>query len=211
MRPTLDSKCRLCRAEGVKLYLKGARCFSPKCPFEKRGAGIRPGMHGQKRSGKATDYGLQLRAKQKAKRIYGVTETSFKNYFLSAKKIKSGLLGDNFLALLETRLDNLVYISGLSLSRAHARSLVSHKNILVNGKILNIPSYTVKVGDVISLNEKLAGKIGETLRLADKDFVAPEWLDLNKSKYSVKIVGTPTIDSGKNDIDVNLIIEYYSR
>lgn len=209
MRPTLDKKCRLCRTEGVKLYLKGDRCFSAKCPFERKGA-IRPGMHGQKRAGKLTDYGLQLRAKQKAKRIYGVTETAFKNYYLKAKKLK-GQVGENLMILVERRLDNIVYLAGLSLSRSHARSLVSHKNILVNNKVLNIPSYSVQVGDIISLKDKIAKNIGESLRAADKDFQAPEWLDLDKGKYSVKLLALPTIDSNHNGIDINLIIEYYSR
>lgn len=209
MRSTLDSKCRLCRTEGVKLYLKGARCFSPKCPLEKKGA-IRPGMHGQKRSSKPTDYGIQLRAKQKAKRLYGVMETQFKNYYTAAKKLK-GLVGDNLMILLERRLDNVVYCAGLCLSRAHAKELVSHKNVLVNGKVLNISSYSVKVGDVITLKPKIVDKSGDTFKYADKDFQVPEWIDLDKSKSSAKIVALPTIDANLNGIDVNLIIEYYSR
>lgn len=209
MRSTLDTKCRLCRTEGVKLYLKGARCFSPKCPLEKKGA-VRPGMHGQKRSSKPTDYGLQLRAKQKAKRLYGVMETQFKNYYTAAKKLK-GHVGDNLMILLERRLDNVVYCSGLCLSRSHAKELVSHKNILVNGKALNIPSYSVKVGDVITLKEKIAKNFGDTFKYADKDFQIPEWIDLDKSKSSAKIVALPIIDSNLNGIDINLIIEYYSR
>lgn len=209
MRNTLDSKCRLCRTEGVKLYLKGARCFSPKCPLEKKGA-IRPGMHGQKRSSKPTDYGIQLRAKQKAKRLYGVMETQFKNYYTAAKKLK-GLVGDNLMILLERRLDNVVYCAGLCLSRAHAKELISHKNILVNDKVLNISSYSVKVGDVITLKSKIVDKSGDTFKYADKDFQVPEWIDLDKSKSSAKIVALPTIDANLNGIDVNLIIEYYSR
>lgn len=209
MRNTLDSKCRLCRTEGVKLYLKGARCFSPKCPLEKKGA-VRPGMHGQKRSSKPTDYGIQLRAKQKAKRLYGVMETQFKNYYTAAKKLK-GQVGDNLMILLERRLDNVVYCSGLCLSRSHAKELVSHKNILVNGKVLNISSYSVKVGDVITLKPKIVEKSGDTFKYADKDFQVPEWIDLDKSKSSAKIVALPIIDSNLNGIDINLIIEYYSR
>lgn len=148
-RITLDTKCRLCRAEGTKLYLKGERCFS-KCPIDKKGA-VKPGMHGLRRSNKPSDYGLQLRAKQKAKRIYGVQETQFKNYFQQAKKIK-GLVGDNLMSLLETRLDNVVYQSGLALSRNHAKQLISHSHVLVNSKPLNVNSYLVKVGDLISLD-----------------------------------------------------------
>lgn len=209
MRSTLDTKCRLCRSEGVKLYLKGARCFSPKCPLEKKGA-VKPGMHGAKRSRKPTDYGIQLRAKQKAKRFYGVAETQFKNYYTAAKKLK-GLVGENLLILIERRLDNVVYLSGLCLSRSHAKQLISHKEVLVNGKVLNISSYLVKVGDVITLKPKIIEKSGDTFKYADKDFKAPEWIDLDKSKSSAKIIALPIIDQNHNGIDVNLIIEYYSR
>jgi len=209
MRSTLDTKCRLCRAEGVKLYLKGARCFSPKCPLEKKGA-IKPGMQGLKRGKKSTDYGIQLRAKQKAKRIYGVMETQFKNYYTTAKKLK-GLVGDNLMILLERRLDNVVYNAGLCLSRSHAKELISHKQILVNDAVLNISSYQVNVGDVITLKSKIVQKSGDTFRYADKDFKSPEWIDLNKSKNSAKILALPIIDQNQNGIDVNLIIEYYSR
>ena len=209
MRSTLDTKCRLCRAEGVKLYLKGARCFSPKCPLEKKGA-ILPGMHGAKRAKKPTDYGIQLRAKQKAKRLYGVMETQFKNYYTQAKKLK-GLVGSNLMSLLERRLDNVVYAAGLCLSRNHAKELISHKNVLVNGAVLNISSYSVKIGDIISVKPKIIEKSGDTFKYADKDFQAPEWIDLDKSKASAKILALPIIDSNHNGIDVNLIIEYYSR
>lgn len=209
MRITLDTKCRLCRAEGAKLYLKGARCFSAKCPLEKKGA-VKPGMHGLKRSKKPTDYGIQLRAKQKAKRIYGIQETQFKNYYLKAKKLK-GLVGENLMTLIECRLDNVVYNAGLSLSRSHAKEIVSHRHVLVNGETVGVNSYSVKVGDVVSLKEKFSAKIGDIIRLSDKDFKSPEWLDLQKSKYSAKIIALPTIDQNQNGIDINLIIEYYSR
>jgi len=209
MRSTLDTKCRLCRSEGVKLYLKGARCFSPKCPLEKKGA-VKPGMHGAKRSRKPTDYGIQLRAKQKAKRFYGVAETQFKNYYTAAKKLK-GLVGENLLTLIERRLDNVIYLSGLCLSRSHAKEIISHKKVLVNGKVLNISSYLVKIGDIITLKPKTIEKNGDTFKYADKDFKAPEWIDLDKSKSSAKIIALPIIDQNHNGIDVNLIIEYYSR
>lgn len=209
MRSTLNTKCRLCRTEGVKLYLKGARCFSPKCPIEKRGV-IKPGMHGGKRGRKPTDYGIQLRAKQKAKRFYGVAETQFKNYFIAAKKLK-GLVGENLLTLIERRLDNVIYVSGLCLSRSHAKQIISHKNVLVNGKALNISSYLVKIGDIITIKPKIIEKLSDTFKSADKDFKAPEWIDLDKSKSSAKIIAFPIIDQNHNGIDVNLIIEYYSR
>jgi len=209
-RSTVNTKCRLCRTEGTKLFLKGARCLSAKCPLEKKGA-IIPGMHGLKRAKKLSDYGQQLRAKQKAKRFYGgLTETQFKNYYTKAKKLK-GLVGANLLTLLERRLDNVVYSAGLSLSRSHARSLVSHRQVLVNGVPLNIASYSVKVGDLVALNKNTTAKIGDLIRLSDKDFKAPQWLDLGKSKFSVKIISLPIIDPILLGIDINLIIEYYSR
>jgi small subunit ribosomal protein S4 len=207
-RITLDTKCRLCRSAGTKLYLKGTRCYSAKCPIEKKGA-VKPGMHGVKSSSKLTDYGIQLRAKQKAKRIYGVQETQFKNYYLKAKKLK-GLVGVNLLSLLEKRLDNVLYLSGLSLSRSSAKQIISHGHVLVNDKKFNIPSYQVNIKDVITLDKKIIEKIG-TLPCDESDFKAPNWLDLNKQKNTVKIISEPLQEEIGNDIDINLIIEYYSR
>jgi small subunit ribosomal protein S4 len=207
-RITLDTKCRLCRSAGNKLNLKGIRCYSAKCPIERKGA-VKPGMHGAKNTKKLTDYGIQLRAKQKAKRIYGVQETQFKNYYLQAKNLK-GLVGDNLLILLEQRLDNVLCLSGLALSKSSAKQLTSHGHILVNGKVLSISSYQVKVKDIISIDKKIADKIGE-LPCASDDFKAPNWLDLNKKDLSVKIISTPIKEEMVNDIDINLIIEYYSR
>jgi len=207
-RITIDAKCRLCRAAGNKLYLKGARCLSSKCPIERKGA-VKPGMHGVKSGSKLTDYGIQLRAKQKAKRIYGVQETQFKNLYLKAKKMK-GLVGNNLMTLVEQRLDNVIYLAGLSLSRSSAKQLISHRHILVNDRILNIPSYQVKVGDVVSIEKEIVSKIAELPAVAN-EFKTPSWLDLNKSKLTVKIISLPILEEMKNDIDVNLIIEYYSR
>ncbi len=210
MRTTLDTKCRLCRTEGTKLFLKGARCFSSKCPIEKKGA-VRPGMHGLKRTKKLSDYAIQLRAKQQAKRYYGgLLETQFRNYYDKAKLMK-GLVGQNLLSLLERRLDNAVFMAGLALSRSHARSLVSHKKILVNGKVLNIPSYSVKIDDVLTLSPKIIEKSGDLLKLSDKDFKSPEWIEVNKTKYSAKINSLPVVDASISGININLIIEYYSR
>lgn len=209
-RITLDSKCRLCRAEGTKLYLKGARCLSPKCPIEKRGP-ILPGMHGAKRAKKPTDYGIQLRAKQKAKRIYGVQETQFRNYYLKAKRLK-GLLGENFFSLLERRLDNVLYISGLSSSRSHAKQLISHGHVLVNGKKMSISSHSLKQNDIVSLKPNTITSEADSLRISDKDFRTPGWLELDKSKFTAKVLSLPTADSSSyQQIDINLIIEYYSR
>ena len=208
-RITQDSKCRLCRAEGTKLYLKGARCLSSKCPIEKKGA-VPPGMHGLKRRSKPTDYGIQLRAKQKAKRIYGVSETPFKNYYTKAKSFQ-GMVGDNLLILLERRLDNVVYSAGLTLSRSQARQFITHGHVLVNGQALNVPSYSVKIGDVITLDPKIREKFIDELRSNEKDFTAPAWMDLDRSKHAVKIISGPQVSELQNGIDVNLIIEYYSR
>lgn len=205
-RITLNSKCRLCRTEGTKLYLKGVRCLSPKCPIEKKGA-VPPGMHGLKSNKKPTDYGIQLRAKQKAKRIYGIQETQFHNYYLAAKKLK-GLVGENLMILVERRLDNVVYLAGFVASKSQAKQTISHKHILVNDKVVNVPSYSVKVGDVISL---VPSASKEDLRLDDKDFKVPSWLDLNKKTYTVKVISLPPKDGVGAGIDVNLIIEYYSR
>jgi small subunit ribosomal protein S4 len=207
-RITLNSKCRLCRAEGSKLYLKGTRCTS-KCPIDKKGA-VRPGMHGIKASKKPTDYGIQLRAKQKAKRIYGIQETQFKNYFLKAKTLK-GLVGENLMVLIERRLDNVLYLSGLASSRSGAKQYISHKNVLVNGKVNNISSYEVKVGDVISLSKKIIDKYQEVLPVSSKDFKSPMWLETNNKDYSTKVISLPKADENTNGIDINLIIEYYSR
>lgn len=208
-RITVDTKCRLCRAAGTKLYLKGARCLSAKCPIEKK-AGSLPGMHGAKRAKKPTDYGIQLRAKQKAKRIFGVQETQFKNYFITAKAQK-GLVGDNLVNLLARRLDNVVYEAGLALSRSHAKQLISHGHVQINGKVLDISSYQVKPSDKVTLDSTSAAKTVDAIRLADKDFKAPSWLDLDKSKLSVSLVPDNTDYGYNKEIDLNLIIEYYSR
>jgi small subunit ribosomal protein S4 len=199
-RVTLDTKCRLCRAEGVKLYLKNERCLSPKCPIEKKG-GILPGMHGAKRAKKPTDYGIQLRAKQKAKRIYGVQERQFKNYYLKAKTML-GLVGENLLSLLERRLDNILYVTGLASSRSQAKQLVSHKHVRVNDKVNNVPSLSLKIGDTIMVDDKM-------VKL--KEATVPAWLQLDKSSNLVKVIALPTRDDITKEIDENLIIEYYSR
>lgn len=188
--------------------LKGARCTS-KCPIDKKGA-VKPGMHGNKSSKKPTDYGIQLRAKQKAKRFYGVQETQFRNTFEAAKKLK-GLVGDNFSVLLERRLDNVVYLSGLAASRSAAKQHISHKHFLINGKNLNIASYEVKVGDVIAFTNSALKTFQENLPLSDKDFRVPSWIDLNKQTCTAKVISLPTREDINNGVDVNLIIEFYSR
>lgn len=209
MRITLHTKCRLCRAEGAKLYLKGARCLSPKCPIDKKGA-VPPGMHGLKRKRRPSDYGIQLRAKQKAKRIYGVAERQFKNYYLKAKKT-TGQVGDNLIIFLETRLDNVIYQSGLSNSRSQAKQFISHNHVLVNGSAVNISSFTVKIGDKISLDSVIVKKFKDSLKIDDKDFKAPSWISIDKAKYGCQISSLPDPKKIENEIDLNLIVEYYSR
>ncbi len=209
-RITYKSKYRIYRTESTDLGYKGKRSLSPKAPSpEKLATG--PGANGSRRARKASDYGIQLRAKQRAKRLYIVSEKQFKNYFLKAKSQK-GQVGDNLLNFLEHRLDNIVYKSGLCLSKDHARQLVSHGHVLVNGKRLNIPSYQVKSTDEVSILPKIAQKESTVLRYKeDGNFEAPQWLKLDKANSSVKIVGQPDLDQLKNQIDVNLIVEYYSR
>ena len=208
-RITLDAKCRLCRTEGQKLYLKGERCYSAKCPIEKKGA-VKPGMHGVKRASKPTDYGIQLRAKQKAKRLYGIQETQFKNYYLKAKKLK-GLLGDNLMILVERRLDNVLYLAGLAQSRSQSKQFISHKHVLVNGKKLNISSYSVNVGDEIALDKKIIEKYADLLPANSKDFKSASWIDSSNKKYTAKVISLPTMEEINSGVEINLIIEYYSR
>lgn len=202
-----DPKCRLCRREGTKLYLKGARCLSPKCPIDKKGAQV-PGQHGKKRAkGRLSGFGIQLREKQKAKRTYSVLESQFHGYYEQALR-SSANTSEVLLQLLESRLDNVCYRLGFVASRSLARQLVTHGNVLVNGKKVDVPSFQTKPGMVISLPEK-ATKF---------DFVAPNLNDKNQpSKWmsrtgtSGKIDRMPTSDEIGSDIKANLIIEFYSR
>ena len=203
----LDSKCRLCRREGTKLFLKGERCFSPKCPLEKKGA-VAPGQHGLKMRRRLSEYGVQLREKQKAKRTYGVLERQFRRYFKKAFK-KRGVTGEALLQLLELRLDNVVYRLGFVPSRSVARQLVHHGHILVDGKKVDIPSYQVKPGQVINLNPK-AMKIEVVKKsLAEKKKEIPSWLQ--KKAAVGKIIRLPTREEIGADIAEQLIVEYYSR
>lgn len=202
-----DPKCRLCRREGTKLYLKGARCLSPKCPLEKKGAQI-PGQHGKKRTrGRLSGFGIQLREKQKAKRTYGVLEGQFHRYYENAVKA-TGNSSEMLLQQLESRLDNICFRLGFVTSRSLARQLVAHGNILVNGKKVDVPSFQTKPGMTISLPEKAA----------KFEFVAPNLNDKNQpskwlSRKGVegKIERFPTSDEIGTEIKANLIIEFYSR
>lgn len=200
--------CRLCRREGQKLFLKGSRCYGEKCSLNKRE--YAPGQHGQGRK-KLSEYGLQLREKQKAKRYYGVLESQFAHYFEIANK-KSGVTGENLLQVLESRLDNVVYRLGFALSRAEARQLVVHGHFQVNGKKVNIPSYLVKEGDVITLKEasRSLPKIKAILEQNDGKAI-PKWLDLDTNTMQAKVVALAQRDDIDIEIEEHLIVELYSK
>lgn len=203
--------CRLCRREGEKLFLKGERCFSPKCAFERRS--YAPGMHGRQAQyrRKESDYSLQLRAKQKARRIYGIYERQFRRYFREAQRQK-GLTGANLLILLESRLDNVVYRLRFSSSRAQARQLVRHGHFDVNGRKTNIPSYLVKPGNIIAVREISRGNMyfKEVSQILDDDRI-PAWLSLDPTNLTGKVVDLPSRDDIDVSLNEQLIVEYYSR
>ncbi len=200
--------CRLCRREGQKLFLKGDRCYSSKCSLDRRA--YAPGQHGQSRK-KASEYGLQLRMKQKARRYYGVLENQFHHYFEIAER-KTGVTGENLLRLLESRLDNVVYRCGWASSRPEARQLVVHNHFTVNGKKVNVPSYLVKAGDVIAVCEKSRSseKI-KTVVEACASRVKPEWISVNADTLEAKIVNLPNRDQIDVPIEEHLIVEFYSK
>ncbi len=206
-----DSVCKLCRREGEKLFLKGERCFTPKCAFERRSYG--PGMHGRQSQfrRKESDYALQLRAKQKARRVYGIYERQFRRYFREAQRQK-GLTGLNLLIMLESRLDNVVYRLGFASSRAQARQLVQHGHFEVNGHKTNIPSYLVEPGDVITVQESSRGNIHfkEVSEIVDASQV-PAWLSLDLANLAGKVVDLPSRDDVDITLNEQLIVEYYSR
>ncbi len=200
--------CRLCRREGKKLFLKGERCYSEKCSV-----GIRayaPGQHGQGRK-KSSEYGLQLRAKQTARRFYGVQENQFHHYFEIAER-KPGITGDNLLKILESRLDNVVYRVGFASSRAEARQLVGHGHYEVNGKRVDIASYLLKAGDVVSICEKARSldKIKAVVE-ANSARPTPEWIDVDKEALTAKVVSLPNRDQIDAPVEDQLIVELYSR
>lgn len=200
--------CRLCRREGAKLYLKGDRCYTGKCAIDRRA--YAPGQHGQGRK-KQSEYGLQLREKQKARRIYGILETQFRNYFEKAENQK-GVTGENLLRLLERRLDNVVYRLGFGGSRVEARQLVRHGHFSVNGKKVNIPSYLTKVGDVVEVAEKSRdnNRIKELAEQAARKTPAA-WLESNADQFAGKVVAIPSREEIDVPIAEHLIVELYSR
>lgn len=206
-----DAVCRLCRREGMKLFLKGDRCFKPSCAIEKRGTQP-PGQHGAMARRKVlAGYGQQLREKQKVKRIYFVLEKQFRNYFEKASRQK-GVTGENLLILLERRLDNVVYRAGFTTSRRQARQLVSHGHVLVNGRKVDIPSFQVKVGDVISLKEK-AKKNPHVVSAWEtaSGRGRPQWITVNNDEMSATIVALPKREDIDGNINEQLIVELYSK
>ncbi len=205
-----EAKCRLCRREGMKLFLKGDRCFRDTCAVEKRN--YPPGQHGRDHRPKTVGYGIQLREKQKVKRIYRVLEKQFANYFSEADK-KKGITGENLLVALERRLDNVVHRLGFAPSRDQARQLVNHGHILVNGKKVDIPSALVKVGDVITLQEKM-GKNQQVLdsvgTIGGRGGI-PAWLELDAEGLKGTVLALPKRDDIQMPIDEQLIVELYSK
>ena len=204
-----DSVCRQCRREGIKLFLKGDRCYSAKCAITKRHTP--PGQHGQSRAKKPSEYGLQLREKQKCRRAYGVLESQFRKYYDMAANMR-GVTGDNMLSLLERRLDNVAFRLGFGNSRARARQLVTHGHILVDGKKVDIPSYLVKPGQVISVRSKSRDMqhLKELREQGSKNTI-PKWLELDAENLSGKVMALPQRDDIDLTLEEHLIVEFYSR
>lgn len=207
----VDSVCKLCRREGEKLFLKGDRCFSPKCSFERRS--YPPGLHGRQAQfrRKESDYRMQLRAKQKARRVYGIFERQFRRYFHQAQHQK-GLTGQNLLIILETRLDNVIYRLGLAASRAQSRQLISHGHFDINGRKTNIPSFLVSPGDTIVVRDisKKKSFFKDLAKNIDEGRV-PEWLELDAKNLTGQVLSMPTHDQIDATLDEQLIVEFYSR
>ena len=201
-----DANCKLCRREGQKLFLKGERCYSTKCAIERRN--YAPGQHGQSRK-KQSDYAMQLREKQKAKRFYGVPEVQFRNLFDKAAK-KQGKTGDNLLILLETRLDNVVFRLGFAASRKEARQLVTHGHFTINGKKANIPSMEVKAGDVIKVKEKSTSS-PKFKEIKEMSITVPSWMSVDVDKLDGKVIAMPRREEIDTPIAEHLIVELYSK
>ena len=203
------AQCRLCRREGEKLFLKGDRCVTDKCAFERRG--YAPGEHGRDMRRKVSDYGLQLREKQKARRVYGLLERQFKSYYEKAARQK-GITGEILLRLLESRLDNVVYRLGFAPSRNMARQLVRHRHFTVNGRIVNIPSYQVKPGDIIQVKEKSTkmAVVQSALKRIDRRTELP-WLQVDKATFTGSVLALPERDEIPTPIQEHLIVGLYSK
>jgi small subunit ribosomal protein S4 len=205
----LDPKCRQCRREGEKLFLKAEKCFTDKCAIEKRN--FPPGQHGQRRNQRLSDYGVQLREKQKVRRIYGILEKQFRSYYAEADRRK-GVTGENLLQLLESRLDNVTYRMGLGGSRTESRQIVKHNSIMVNGKRVNIPSYQVRPGDVVSVAEasKTQLRIKGALEAAEQRGF-PEWIEVDVKGLKGTYKAQPQRDELPPTINESLIVELYSK
>ena len=204
-----DARCRLCRREGMKLFLKGARCFSDKCAFERRG--YAPGEHGKSRRTKETNYGLQLREKQKARRIYGVLEAQFRHFFSKASNSK-GVTGEVLLQMLERRLDNVVFRLGFAPSRSAARQMVSHRHFSVNGRTVDIASFQVRVGDEIAVRDKSKELLVIKSSLeARKGQGVPDWMEVHADRLVGRILHIPTRASIGVPVNEQLIVELYSK
>jgi len=205
-----DAVCRLCRREGMKLFLKGSKCFTDKCPIEKRN--FAPGQHGKDRKAKIVGYGLQLREKQKVKRTYGLLERQFRNYFEKAVRVK-GPTGENLIIMLERRLDNVVWRAGLAASRSQARQLVLHGHVRVNGKKVNIPSYQVSVGEEVAIKEKMHqnAMVLEARNVAQSQSAVP-WLEQEREQFKARVVALPKREDVQTPpINEQLIVELYSK
>jgi len=203
------SVCRICRRENMKLFLKGDRCYSDKCAFDRRS--YAPGQHGQRRRGKVSDYGIQLREKQKVKRLYGLSEKQFRLFFSRADRQK-GITGTNLLVLLERRLDNVVYRLGFVNSRAQGRQFVRHNHFLINGKKVNIPSYMIQSDDVVEVREKSKKiqSINDSLDAVVRRGI-PQWLELEKENFRGMVKGFPVREDITMPIQEQLIVELYSK
>jgi len=205
----VDNKCKLCRREGMKLFLKGQRCFTEKCAVSRRD--YPPGVHAQKRA-KVTDFGVRVREKQKLKRIYGVWERQFRLYFAEAERLK-GNTGENLMVLLERRLDNAVLASGFALSRNHARQLVNHGHFSVNGKFIDVASFCVRPGDTIAVRGAAEGvrkQIAEAVEV-NKSQPVPAWLEVNRDNLTARVVALPRREDVPHPIKEQLIIELCSK
>ncbi|MCD6096742.1 30S ribosomal protein S4 [bacterium] len=212
MARDLSPKCKQCRREGRKLFLKGERCYTSKCALTRRK--YPPGFHGPKGYPRQSEYSLELRQKQQLRRFYGILEAQLKNYFEKAKK-QQGDIGENLLCLLEERLDNVVWRAGFAISRREARQLVNHGNILVNERRVDIPSYQVKVGDLVKVKpkqrivKKVKQNIEKVLSLDERSKVS--WLSLDKDNLEVKVLSQPKPEDLPKDFNLRLIVQFYSR
>ena len=209
MARNLDPKCKQCRREVEKLFLKGEKCFTDKCGIEKRS--YPPGQHGQRRGGRLSDYGVQLREKQKLRKIYGILEKQFRSYYAEADRLK-GVTGENLLQLLESRLDNVVYRMGIGVSRSESRQLVRHNSITVNGNRVNIPSYQIKPGDQVAVAEASKNQLRvKAASEAAEERGFPEWVEVDIKKLTGTFKNKPQRDDLPPTINESLIVELYSK